>query len=448
MRKNFIAKIIVSVITMVFLLVSCKNRDDAKTHHANESAITQYTCPMHTHVITDKPGKCPICQMDLVPKTSNKEVFVDSELTALLKPVNVQVVSKIPAISAVSGTRIYSMEVQGTVNYDTRNQAGIASRIGGRIEKLMVKYNYQPIKKGQLIMEVYSPDLAAAQRELIYLSKSNDDYGMLSRAKQRLQLLGMQPGQIEQVLRTGNIMYRFPVYSNTTGYILEKPIDIVGSAPLSIAPNPGSPASNSGPAGDGMNGMSGSTASTANTAAAGPLSTPVLLREGQYINAGQSLFTIYQTGNLVAEFSLQPGLASKIKNGQRLLFHPSQNKHDMITGRISVIEPVFRNGANFTLARVYSDNRILQPGQLLTAYVPVVYNSGWWLPRSAVWSLGNKTIVFKKETNGFVPMEVVTGASGKDLVQVTSDISDWQVASNANYLVDSESFIKTKKELQ
>ena len=54
------------------------------------------------------------------------------------------------------------------------------------------------------------------------------------------------------------------------------------------------------------------------------------------------------------------------------------------------------------------------------------------------------TIVFKKETNGFVPMEVITGASGKDLVQVTSDISDWQVASNANYLVDSESFIKTK----
>jgi Cu(I)/Ag(I) efflux system membrane fusion protein len=362
-----------------------------------------------------------------------KAVHVGHEETA--PALNSGIPATIPAISPEGGDHIYSAEVNGVITYDTRNQTGIASRVGGRIERLLIKYNYQPVKKGQLIMEVYSPDLAAAQRELLLAARSND--GMLSPAKQRLQLLGMQPAQIEQVLRTGKILYRIPVYSNSDGYILEK--QAVTSAPAA-APAP-APASS---AGDGMGGMGAAAmAAPASAPPAAPAPTPVLLREGQYVTAGQALFSIYRAHTLVAEFAFPSQLAAGIRKGQQLLFYPVNNKKGMQAANVGLIEPVFRNGINFMQARVYVDERRFRPGELLTGVIPVMYRGGWWLPKKALWRSGNQFIVFKREKDNYIPVEVKTGAVTADKVQVMTDISDWKVASNAAYLVDSESFIKT-----
>src|SRR5690606_28571013 len=139
-----------------------------------------------------------------------------------LAPVNERVIATLPTISAEEGTRIFSEVVAGAVTYDTRKQASLASRVAGRIERLNISYNYQPVKKGQLIMEVYAPDLVAAQRELLLVAQGKADPEMLQRASQKLRLLGMQESQIDQVLRSGKIAYRVPVYSSRSGYILEK----------------------------------------------------------------------------------------------------------------------------------------------------------------------------------------------------------------------------------
>lgn len=405
---------------------------------AGHNHAQEYTCPMHPQIVRDAPGQCPICGMDLVPKTSNKELLIDSSVVSLAKSVNAQVVSSIPVISPESGTRIFSVEVKGTITYDTRHQTNIASRVSGRIEKLYIKYNYQPIRQGQLIMEIYSPDLAAAQRELLFIARTGNDDNMLSKAKQRLLLLGMQPAQISQVIKTGNILYRVPVYSNAGGYILEKQAAaaIVNSSPVS---------SNSSSSGtDGMDNMGESSTPTSSGGAVSvSSSTPVLLREGQYVNAGQSLFTIYRTGYLVAEFAFKPELASQIKKGQKLIFSTNTDKEEIYTGSIGLIQPVVRSGENFTLARVYINNTKLLPGQLITANIPVVYNKGWWLPKKAVWQSGNKAIVFKKQNDVFVPMQIETGVEAEGMVLVTTSIGDWKIAENAAFLVDSESFIKT-----
>ncbi|MFX1705700.1 efflux RND transporter periplasmic adaptor subunit [Chitinophaga sp. CC14] len=420
---------------VLFGLAACKSKTD-KNSHAEHKSGQLYTCPMHPQIIQDKPGKCPICGMDLVLKDANNELVMDSTIARLTKPVNAQVIATIPAISPESGTRIYASEVNGVITYDTRNQTSISSRVGGRVERLLIKYNYQPVRKGQLIMEVYSPDLAAAQRELLYVAHNSQD--MLAGARQRLQLLGMQPAQIDQVLKTGNILYRIPVYSNSDGYILEKSSVNTATAPSAMTPS-ASPA-----AGDGMGGMGASASgSAAAPAPASPAATPVLLREGQYVSAGQSLFTIYQAKALVAEFAFPSQLAARIKLGQQLLFFPTSDDNAMQSGNIGLIEPVFREGVNFTLARVYLKDNNFQVGQLLYANVPVVYTEGWWLPKKAVWRLGNKSIVFRKEKDVYVPVVVETGIVAKDMIQVNTNIGDWKVASNASYLVDSESFIKT-----
>lgn len=364
-------------------------------------------------------------------------VKIDSNLSHLLKPSNEQVVSTLPVIKADYGTKIFTEEAQGIINYDTRNQNSVASRVSGRIERLLIKYNYQPVKKGQLIMEVYSPDLAAAQQELLFLKRSETDLTLLERAKQRLTLLGMSASGINQVLKTGKVNYRIPVYSNADGYILEK------SAAVTPGAAPSASASASG--GDGMSGMAASSSASATpAAAAAPVSTPVMLREGQYVSAGQSLFNIYNADKLVAEFSLKPSLASLVKRGDKFVFYKTADKSTIQTASIGMIQPVFKDGENFTIARVYLIKPNFRVGELLTARIPVLLAASWWLPESAVLSLGSKTLVFKKEGNVVLPKSVKAGVTIAGMVQIKEDISSWEISQNAAYLVDSESFIKAQ----
>ena len=171
MKKNSIAKLVGLLFVSILVLTACNKKTEHNSKPAHQHSTNQeYTCPMHPEVIQDKPGSCPICGMELVARhTPGTETAIDSSLKHLLKPVNEQVVSNISVIKPDEGTKIFSMQVQGIITYDTREQTSISSRVSGRIERLLIKYNYQPVKKGQLIMEIYSPDLAAAQRELLFI---------------------------------------------------------------------------------------------------------------------------------------------------------------------------------------------------------------------------------------------------------------------------------------
>jgi len=190
------------------------------------------------------------------------KVEVDAKLKALIAPSNEQVVAKATVIKASYETKIFTAEVQGIVNYDTRSETSVASRVGGRLEKLYIKYNYQPVKKGQLLFEIYAPDLAAAQQELIYLSQSAGDERLLAQAKQRLLLLGMSYKTIQQVLQSKKVNYRIPVYSPADGYILEKALANNNANTMSA------PTNETG--NDGMSGMSGGGSGTTTSAAPAP----------------------------------------------------------------------------------------------------------------------------------------------------------------------------------
>jgi len=396
MKKNYTVKYCFLLMALPWLLYACGNKRPAAQH-------------MDAH-----------------------ELETDSTIIAMARPVNSYVQSDIATISPVGGSRIISVQLPGMVSYDPRNTTSIASRWPGRIERLLIKYNYQRVKKGQLIMEVYSPDLAAAQREAIYLSRTNDSE-MLDRARQRLSLLGMRGAEIAQVIRTGNILYRVPVYSPVDGYILET------GAAAAVAPE----LSNSGSAGMATMGARPQP-QAATTAPAASGNAPVLLREGQYIAAGQSLFTVYEQSGLVAEFSIDPQFQPYIKRKQRILFYPVNDKQNMISGTIELLEPVLREGRNFTVGRVYIRNSGLQAGQLLTGNIAIPVGKGYWIPREAVWRSGSQSIVFVKENGAFRPKEITAGMQTKEQVQVLSDVSGWLIASNAQYLVDSESFIHVK----
>lgn len=398
MKKNFIAnKLACSLVLLSLMTVACKSRP-AKQVHAGHHMDSNY-----------------------LPEL----LYVND--------VNRQILSDLPVVKPDSGTRILTAKVQGKVAFDTRSDVSIAGRIGGRIERMYIRYNYQPVKKGQLILELYSPELVTAQRELLLVHESGDNPGLLSQAKQRLLLLGMQPSQIEKVLTSGQPYYKLPVFSQSSGYIVEK----TAAPPASGAMNTPAPAASA------MDGMGGGGAATATPAKSASPSAPppLLLKEGQYVNAGQSLFTVYANSSLLASFAFPPVLAPYMAEGQRLVFHATAGENNTFTGKLALIQPVLQQGESFTQARVYLSPGDWRPGQLLTGYLPVVVNNGWWLPEQCVWRTGNKTIVFRKEGDVFAPHAVTVGITLNGMVQLLDNIGDWEVAAQASYLIDSESFI-------
>ena len=364
----------------------------------------------------------------------------DTSLNYLLKPVNEQVIASIPTVRVSEGSAVYLKEISGRLSYDTRNQSSLSSRVSGRIEKIYIRYNYQSVKKGQLVLSLYSPDLAAAQRELLLIQRLGQEEQLLNAAKQKLMLLGMSAVQIKQVLRTGQVSYSIPVYSNATGYIVEQQALGNGAPPSAASSASSGQASSSGM--DGM-GNPATGGSSANGGAA--VAAPIMLREGQYLSAGQRIFFIYKASDVVAEFFLPPAEAAQLRKGAKVIIQRTADKQQTLTGQIGLIMPVINAGENFVSVKVYLKKQDgLQIGEQLTGQLPFYAEKSSWLPQEALLSLGNQTIVFKKERRSFVPKAVKTGVAQNKQVQVLEDIIGWDIAKNAWYLVDSESFIKLK----
>src|SRR5687768_4043144 len=163
MKKNWRSSIAIVCLLLVALF-ACSKHDE----HGEHTDV--YTCPMHPTVISDKPGSCPVCGMDLVRKgRSGEEIKISEEMARLMKSPNEVVVGSIKTIKPEFKSMAASLNAVGVVTYDTRNIYTVPARIGGRIEKMYLKYAFQKVDKGQKIAEVYSPELITAQRQLLYL---------------------------------------------------------------------------------------------------------------------------------------------------------------------------------------------------------------------------------------------------------------------------------------
>jgi membrane fusion protein, copper/silver efflux system len=383
------------------------------------------------------------CKMDNhsgAHSTSAHETYApDSGVLKLIRPVNREVVSVLPTLKVVKERRIFSAPVQGIVTYDTRSNSTISSRFEGRIEKLAVHYNFQSVRKGQLIMEIFSPELANAQKELIYLHTSGADQVLVEAAKEKLILLGVASKDIEAAIKTGKPLYRIPVYSTRSGYIVESTAP--AGDPLVTVTNASSGS------GDGMGMGGGSSVSSGVNIQSASMQQPtsVTLRPGQYISAGQALFNLYDDQSVVAAFYFPPDLAAYAGRGKQVLFYPSGKPGETFMTRIGLVQPVQQNGQNFTVARAYVSSASLKTGTRLTGHIAITTQQQFWLPRQAILAAGSRHIIFKNANGVFKPYYVTTGLRIGDFVEVKDEIGGWEIAANAYFLVDSESFIPAEK---
>jgi len=404
-------------IPLGLVAASCVNNASDKQSGRVSKADT-FTCPMHPAIIRTEPGSCPICNMALVKKENASYEVAQVDLSTLLRPTNGYVISQIPVTTIEQTTKLITMEAFGRVEYDTRYINTISAKVSGRIEKLYVKYRYEHIHQGHPVMDIYSPELVTAQQELLFLVKSDPgNITLINAAKQKLLLLGLGSDQLQQVVQSGKAKQTVTVYSKYAGHIHEA----IGMQPNSTT--------------------SGSeTEMTEQT-------EELQVREGMYVEKGQPVFRVYNTDNSWVLLNLFADQASLVKVGMPVSVLPETAPGKMFEGKIGFIEPFYRSNSKTTTARVYFSNMQLQIpiGSQVQAKMQVSSSKTDWVPRDAVLSLGLNNVVLVKQSNGFKVHAVQVGIVAGNEIQILNGLTvEDSIAANAQFLMDSESFIKTK----
>jgi membrane fusion protein, copper/silver efflux system len=436
MKRNWRNSLLLtSMLLMLLALVAACNKGGEHAEHADT-----YTCPMHPTVVSDKPATCPVCGMDLVRKARpGEEVEITEDLSKLLKSPNETVIASIRTIKGEYKSMPVSTEAQGVVTYDTRNIYTIPTRIGGRLEKVFLKYAYQQVRKGQKVAEIYSPELLTAQRELLFLIENDpENLTLIQSAKDRLKLLGATDSQINDLIKSKEPKNTFAIFSPYDGYIISD------TQQTPIAPMTSQSASAStGGMSDGMSGNTSTSPATSSTPTAN--ANDALIREGSYITSGQTLFKVVSPTALRVELNIASTLTAAVKKGGKVKL--DFGDHHIEDAAIDFVQPFFNEGQEFLTVRVYTKNTDrLHIGHLVKAVIEGSAVEALWVPKEAVLHLGVDDVVFIKEKSVFKPKKVVTGVRTDNQIEIKQGLSSSdEIASNAQYLVDSESFIKTNK---
>lgn len=418
------------ILLLILTATACADRSSSHEHDT-------YTCPMHPTVISDRPGTCPVCGMELVRKTlPGEDVKITEDLAQLISSPNETVVASVKTTKGEFKSMPVSVEAPGIITYDTRNVYTIPARIGGRLEKVLLKYVFQPVRRGQKVAEIYSPEMLTAQRELLYLIENDPgNTEIIESSKNKLYLLGATQNQVDELIRRKEAAYSFPIYSPYDGYVIPE-----NQQAPTITTTSASPAV----MGEDMGGGPARSSSTPGSVALNR-SSNALIREGNYVSAGQTLFKIVNTDASRIELDLPLAQAGDLNLNDEVDLHLGSQQ--MLKGKIDFVQPFVIEGQEFLKARVYvKKTNELRIGQLVHATITTKPVEALWVPRDAILDLGLDEIVFLKERGVFKPKKVKSGLRTDGLVAILQGLSSSdEIASNAQYLVDSESFVKTRK---
>ncbi len=412
------------------LLLSIAGCTGGETAHEHDT----YTCPMHPTVTADHPGKCPVCGMDLVRKSKpGQEVEMTRELSNLSRSTNEVVISGIKTIKPEYKSIPVTVYAPGVVTYDTRDIYTIAARVSGRLERVNLRYAYQPVTRGQAIAEIYSPELITAQRELLFLVENDgQNTSLIKNSKTKLELLGMSARQIADLIETRRARSTVSIYSPNSGYVVA-----AAQAPPTSRPIAVQQSSTAGAMEDGM-----SSSADAQMPQDPKGQSGSLVREGDYVTTGQTLFRIVSDRALRIELDLPAAYNGLITPGSKVQLRLDDG--NIHAGTIDFIEPFLTDEKDFLKVRVYMDKtQGFRIGGLLNAALQLEGAENLWVPKESIVDLGIQKIVYLKTGDVLRPKKVLTGLSASGMTEIRSGLatSD-EIAANAQYLVDSESFVK------
>ena len=383
---------------ILLLLISMSCGEPNSHDHTGEAAAT-YTCPMHPHVVQNKPGSCPVCGMDLVRVTqmdreSDELMLTDSQMllaNITTAPVTVQRVGQTTIVNA-------------QIKVDEQKSEVISSRAAGRIEKLFIKETGQRVQRGEPLYVLYSEELLTLQQEYLLAKEQFESLGdteeryksFLDAAERKLRLYGLTPAQIGQLHRN-TLRPRVTFQAPSSGIV-----------------------------------------------------TSITATEGQYVNEGTTLYEIEDITSLWVEAELYPKETSLVEVGDMITVSASGIEDKVIETKVDFLSPEYRNNSQVTIMRapVKNPEGVLKPGQFAQVYLNNSSAEALAVPMGAVIRDANGSHVYVQSgRNTFRPQMVKTGLEGFDRIEITEGLKQGDtVAISGAYLLYSEIILKQGKD--
>jgi Cu(I)/Ag(I) efflux system membrane fusion protein len=188
-----------------------------------------WTCSMHPQIRLPNPGRCPICGMPLIPISKLPKARGDLETRAGLVTEPIQ-----------RRTLFKEIRTVGKLDYSERQVEFITSRVAGRVDRVFADFTGFDVKKGDHLVEIYSPLLNLAQGELLSALESHErekkaqvspagrdstDSG-LETTRTKLRLLGILDVQIAEIERTRKPTTHLTIYAPLGGTVIEKDVRV------------------------------------------------------------------------------------------------------------------------------------------------------------------------------------------------------------------------------
>ncbi|HEY3371244.1 MAG TPA: efflux RND transporter periplasmic adaptor subunit [Prolixibacteraceae bacterium] len=322
--------------------------EEAHNHSAAEKKTEVWTCSMHPQIRMDKPGKCPICGMELILLNSNSTASTDPMAIHLTKEA-AQLANVLTSVVS-SQKPVKEVRLYGKVQADERLLQSQVSFISGRIEKLMVNFTGETVRKGQTLALIYSPELITAQQELLEAAKTKESQPEIYEAsKEKLRQWKLSETQISSIENSGKIQTNMEIASSANGIV---------------------------------------TARRANN--------------GDYVSQGSVLYEVSDLSRVWVLFDAYESDLAFLKKGDNLEFTLQAMPGSAYSGKIIFIDPVIDPVNRVAKVRVEISNPggKLMPEMFATGLVKAnldQYNDKLVIPRSAVLWTGKRSIVYVKQ---------------------------------------------------
>lgn len=353
---------------------------------------TIWTCAMHPQIRMDKPGKCPICGMDLIPLQKLNPQIDDN---AIEMSESAMKLADIQTSMVVKGLASKTLPLYGKIKPDEKLLQSQSAHVPGRIEQLFINVTGETIKKGQLIARIYSPELVSAQKELLEAMTMEEKYpAVLAAAREKLHNLKLSDQQISDIEKAGKVTSTFDITANTSGVV-----------------------------------------------------TSLKVNQGDYINTGTVLFEVADLTKVWAVFDAYESDLPWISLGQKVGFTTQAMPGRNFEGDIFFIDPVINPSTRIAAVRAEINNSDLQlkPDMFINGLVKSNINGSaqyLTIPQSAVLWTGKRSLVYVKipgsEIPAFKMRQITLGAETKDGYIVQDDLKEGEeIVTNGTFSVDA-----------
>ena len=359
---------------------------------ATGKKILYYHDPMVPGNKFDKPAKSPFMDMMLVPVYADG----DSDGSKVTVSPRVQQNLGVRTTAVTEGTLAPQVAAVGNIAWNERDQVVVPARANAIVERLFVRAMLDRVTRGQPLAELYVPEWAAAQEELLSLRRMRGSEldVLVDGARQRLRQAGMNEAQIAQVEASGRAQARFTLVAPMAGVVTE-----------------------------------------------------LMAREGAPVVSGSTLFRIQGNATVWAQAEVPESQVALLPPGARVRATSPALPGTSLEGRVQAILPELNATTRTLKARIELQNpgARLVPGMFVQLqFMDARAAKMLLIPTEAVIQTGQRTVVMLAEDGGrFRPVEVETGIESAGQTEVRRGLRAGQkVVVSSQFLIDSEASLK------